>query len=375
MPNAHVTKVKRPDGYHQIQINGIPQYQNVAHKEEWDAYHVAHIASLMNKSMSGVRATVQAEVLENVFNRRNGKARSEERVAYLTNILRKAWSPDKKRIVLADESFAQMMLAAAISVPDTPLRADELISEEGVIFFEKPLYIDPIFELSDSIAFDERMTKGYKKMPVRVIQWAKWGENHLMITMHSDEKFVEERETEIVTAEQSFNDPLNPKIMYQYLGQIAFGVGSLDASQAEHDEDHASVKHTIALLRSFKAILESQISKEQNAEDVVGEQKTRKKRKASKRKTGDISKITVVSLIDQKHGRYELEAATNTNIKMRLHWVRGHWRNQWYASVNEHRAIWINGFAKGDPTLGHVQNRIVYTTRSRKRPAEESSDD
>lgn len=373
MPNVYVTKVKRPDGYHQIQINGIPQYQNVAYREEWDAYHVARISNLMNKSMRGVRATVQAEVIENAFNRRNGNKRDEERVAYLTNILRNAWSSSKNRIVLADEGFAQMMLAAAISVPDTPLRADELISEEGVIFFEKPLYINPIFKISQEIPADERMATFYKSTPVRAIQWSKWGSQDLMITMYSDEKFVDEREVQAVSAEQSFNDPLNPKIMYQYLGQISFGVGSLDASQAEYDEDHASVKHTIALLRSFKAILESQISKEQNAEDVVGEQKTRKKRKASKRKAGDISRITVVSLIDQKHGRHELEAATH--IKMRLHWVRGHWRNQWYPSVKEHRSIWINGFAKGDPTLGHVQNHIVYTTRSRKHPAEQTSDD
>lgn len=373
MKNAYVTKVQRPDGRHQIQINGIPQYQSVAHKEEWDAHHVAHIVNLMGKTMNGLRANVQAAVLEDAFRKRNGNPRSEQRVDYTTKILKNAWTSNNNRIVLADESFAQMMLAASISVPDTPLRADELIAEEGLLFFEKPLYINSIFEMSQEIPADERMATFYKSTPVRAIQWSKWGNQDLMITMYSDEKFVDEREVRIVTAEQSVDNPLNPKMLYQYLGQITFGVGSLNASQTEHDESHASVKHSIALLRSFKAILESQISKEQNAEDIVGEKKKRKARKASKRKIGDISKITVVSLVDQKHGRYELEAATH--IKMRLHWVRGHWRNQWYPSVEEHRAIWINGFAKGDPTLGSVQNRTVYTTRSRRRPNDQTPND
>ena len=32
------------------------------------------------------------------------------------------------------------------------------------------------------------------------------------------------------------------------------------------------------------------------------------------------------------------------------HWVRGHWRQQYYATVDEHRTIWIEGFPRGDFT-------------------------
>ncbi|MFE0775405.1 hypothetical protein [Streptomyces sp. NPDC058861] len=32
------------------------------------------------------------------------------------------------------------------------------------------------------------------------------------------------------------------------------------------------------------------------------------------------------------------------------HWVRGHWREHYYASVDEHRPIWIEGFPRGDFT-------------------------
>jgi hypothetical protein len=35
--------------------------------------------------------------------------------------------------------------------------------------------------------------------------------------------------------------------------------------------------------------------------------------------------------------------------------VRGHWRNQWYPSVGQHRQIWIDGFWKG-PEDAPVQN-------------------
>jgi len=31
--------------------------------------------------------------------------------------------------------------------------------------------------------------------------------------------------------------------------------------------------------------------------------------------------------------------------------VNGHWRNQWYPSISDHRQIWISPFVKGDPGL------------------------
>jgi hypothetical protein len=34
--------------------------------------------------------------------------------------------------------------------------------------------------------------------------------------------------------------------------------------------------------------------------------------------------------------------------------VRGHWKRQWFGSVEEHRTIWIDGYPRGDFTRGTV---------------------
>lgn len=40
--------------------------------------------------------------------------------------------------------------------------------------------------------------------------------------------------------------------------------------------------------------------------------------------------------------------------------VRGHWRNQWYATVKQHRQIWINGYIKGPEDAPFQPSTRVY---------------
>ena len=56
-----------------------------------------------------------------------------------------------------------------------------------------------------------------------------------------------------------------------------------------------------------------------------------------------------------------MDAATGR--KLRSHWVRGHWRQQWYPSIQDHRTIWIDGFIRGDAELGTVTGRKIYVAR------------
>lgn len=74
--------------------------------------------------------------------------------------------------------------------------------------------------------------------------------------------------------------------------------------------------------------------------------------------------VRVLSLVNPEHGRYELDAATGR--KLRAHWVRGHWRNQWYATAQEHKTIWVDGFVRGDASIGTVGGARVYAARAPK---------
>lgn len=48
----------------------------------------------------------------------------------------------------------------------------------------------------------------------------------------------------------------------------------------------------------------------------------------------------------------------------RGHWVRGHWKQQWYASTQEHQWQWVDGYPRGDFTLGTVQGQRVQVVRA-----------
>lgn len=47
----------------------------------------------------------------------------------------------------------------------------------------------------------------------------------------------------------------------------------------------------------------------------------------------------------------------------RGHWVRGHWRQQWFPSVQEHRWQWIDGFPRGDFSKGTVGGERILIAR------------
>jgi hypothetical protein len=47
------------------------------------------------------------------------------------------------------------------------------------------------------------------------------------------------------------------------------------------------------------------------------------------------------------------------------HWVQRHWKQQWFASLNEHRPMWISGYARGDFTQGTVTGTKVLTASNR----------
>lgn len=71
--------------------------------------------------------------------------------------------------------------------------------------------------------------------------------------------------------------------------------------------------------------------------------------------------IRRVHLRRPEHAQEELDAAraARAGAPVRGHWVRGHWKQQWHASMGEHRAIWISGYPRGDFAAGTVTGRKV----------------
>jgi len=64
------------------------------------------------------------------------------------------------------------------------------------------------------------------------------------------------------------------------------------------------------------------------------------------------------------HGAAELDALrAERDGTPRGHWVRGHWRHQWFSSIQEHRWQWIDGFPRGDFTKGTVSGDRILIAR------------
>lgn len=71
-------------------------------------------------------------------------------------------------------------------------------------------------------------------------------------------------------------------------------------------------------------------------------------------RVGDVKNVTVLSL---RRAMYE-ETDGETGRKVTLaHLVRGHWRNQWYPSQQQHRAKWIRAHRRGGSAGDEVTQR------------------
>lgn len=114
----------------------------------------------------------------------------------------------------------------------------------------------------------------------------------------------------------------------------------------------------LGFLRSIAAIARSAQTRSEN--------KVIEHREKKGGRVPNIHKETIrtLSLRNTDYGRYELDAATGR--KLRQHWVRGHWRNQWYRGEQVNRMIWIDGFVRGDAALGTVTGQKVYVARAPK---------
>lgn len=67
-------------------------------------------------------------------------------------------------------------------------------------------------------------------------------------------------------------------------------------------------------------------------------------------------RVRRVYLRRPEHAAAELEAARDARAgrTVRGHWVAGHWKRQWHASIGEHRWIRIEGYPRGDFDAGEV---------------------
>lgn len=325
------------------------------HKERWRAADAVEMADLMAsfyETIYGFR-TISC----GVFGVPDPRDLPEDMLGVVnqySSMLGDIWSGADTHLIFADDSFAEMMVAAAISAPSTAIALDEVISPTGVIFFKTTQDYSFLAASTDKPYLKERVSD----LPVRALVWSVRDDDpagpRLYATLYAEgpeyQRFMEAPAGEFI--------PLDPNEMYQYLRQSFETFGQMDAgSGLTHDARSPMDRMLAALIRSAAAIARSP----RTVTEELSQGGPARKKKSRRNRSGIDRSFRLLSLRNPDYGRYELEAATGR--RLRSHWVRGHWRNQWYAGARAHRRIWIDGFVRGDAELGHVASKKVYSAR------------
>jgi hypothetical protein len=72
--------------------------------------------------------------------------------------------------------------------------------------------------------------------------------------------------------------------------------------------------------------------------------------------------VTVITLRRQRHPDHPDHEPGE--VEWKWQWVvRGHWRNQWYPSIKQHRQIWVMPYMKGpeDAPIKPVKRAFEFT--------------
>lgn len=328
--------VTRPDGRKQYVLPGEPTLPTFDPPARWKPKHAAQLRALMAglfASAYGILWT--AEVLDQVMSTfDDGKPmpydEMDRAVAQDTYHRYQAWSSPDTPLILADDDFVTMVRAAALSASTESLSADELLAPSGILLFENETIVEQI----------------HPSRPFRGIRWQITDGDRLTVEVLLENRHLDWSHT-----------VLRPDEVTRYLVVKSFLSLPL-GYQRELDLNGPSLA-LVGMLRSVAAISRSPRTTDRTVDPGAH---SRKKGRRQSRAPGGA--VRVLALRSPETARMEYEAATGTgSTSRRQHWVRGHWRRQWYPSLGEageHRRIWVDGFLRGDATLGTVAADRVY---------------
>ncbi|MET3172893.1 UNVERIFIED_ORG: hypothetical protein ABIB52_000721 [Arthrobacter sp. UYCu721] len=332
-----------PDGREKLFFVNQPAMSAFPHKTIWSARDAAQMQELTTKFYRTPAALMLMVKHMLVFQGRDGHAAdpngARDAGDQLRNHLHRAQSDPDFAIVFAHDDFAQMMHAAAMTAKDELVSRHDVIAAAGVVYFRTPQDLNYLVQRPNT-------------KPIRGLQWhfTEDGFGGPCISW-----FLLIDGPELKKTEDQRNVVL-PEELYLYTIPYGFAITPLTLSPGDPPipPDHYLA---LALLRSITAISQSQHTRSQIT-TITGTKKARSEKNGKHHGR----EVRVLSLRNPEYGRYELDAATGR--RLRQHWVRGHWRNQWYASDQTNKTIWIDGFVRGNAELGTVKGQKVYVARA-----------
>lgn len=316
-----------PDGRVQLSLKGEPALQPFAPRVLWKLKDVVTMRRRMIEFYESAYGTLSAyeSMCRGGFQSQGGDP--SESSPFYSAELRSVWASPDLMLMAADDPFIDMMEAAAMSAPAGPLDHDELLSDRGVVFFQRERLI-PMMS---------------RTFPVRAVLWYTVGE------FINVQVLVDGHHERDVPGSEGVEPPVEN---YAYL----YVLNLLRTPIATPEVAGEKAIEALGFLRAIAAIARSPQSRTE-AKVVEHREKKGGRVRNIRRDT-----VRALSLRNPHYGRYELDGATGR--KLRRHWVRGHWRNQWYRGDQVNKRIWIDGFIRGDAALGTVTGEKVYVARA-----------
>lgn len=341
----------RPGNRFEVRMLNAPTFHPLEQIERWKPKTTTIMQERMADFLQSPYGHVVADVLTDRMTGHGESIRDlDVTITQFSDILLEQMTKpivNQGMVIFAHDDFAQMMNAAAITAPQRLIKPHELLADSGFLYFETEQNLTEIADVYQ---------------PVRAISWSTNSDH----TSQSDRRMLQvfiwceghHRAEEWDNLSVTVGAPREINYAMHVCG---FSFTPIDQHMTDQPIEKAADRHgpIIGLIRAIGAIASSPASIQQ---DAAVKPRTKKKKR---RGTSSVpSSVRILSLHNPDHGRYELDAATGRRV--RAHWVRGHWRNQWYAKDQEHRIIWIDGFAKGDAERGIITAPKVYVARGPK---------
>lgn len=241
--------------------------------------------------------------------------------------------------IWCDPPMVDLIAAAADTYPPEPFLEHNLPAPDGIVIFAKPL--PAVWEdQHDEIA----------RRQLRAISWCSGlsvkGE-HVLSIAGWDRRIGVERYRQ-------------PKLLINYTGlrMASYVMGVYGAPPMDQAGGPAG---TNRILQTFAALSRTPLVRDETSAG------SKAARQAARRTGRPDPHIRRVQLRRPEHGQEELDAAraARAGTPPRGHWVRGHWKQQWHPSIEEHRTIWISGYPRGDFGAGTVSGTRVLIASDR----------
>jgi hypothetical protein len=245
--------------------------------------------------------------------------------------------------------MAQLAVVAGKSLPGFNITQEDLPSREGFIFFETPIHTRAS-EIREVTLDGSRQRDEARAVEVDIVA----------VSWYEIQQSVHLIWWESLRAEQFAMDPRIP-LNWGLEMHLPFDKGSdtffdPDLGKSLPVQEVDTTEHTIGWVTTLKSVWLLMKQELSSTEEVHFDRAAHRRAKKEKRPA---PRVRVIAL--RRTGQGSGESGSR---EWHHRWiVRGHWRQQWYASRGVHRPVWIAPHLKGPEDAPLIGGEKVYDLR------------